>query len=302
MGWGNPAKCLDSPRRRGSGRARHSFVETGRARNSGEQRPARAVPSQGQPCPAAPRPGHPLPSPRSHWNRAPSARKSSPRRDPRLLPSDSVCCRGEPAFAAGGNGGTGRRRARGTRKLGTKTLAGRVTGPRAGSGGRWRSRKQLCGEGGQRRGPPTPPRLSVPGLCRRPVCAKPLAASGWPCVFVARIRGLCWGFECILACGRPLLPRRLFGGSSSGSGPRFQAVSAGGGGWGWLRWVVGGPPGAAGRGATGVLWATSPKEGNQVERVSVRALALWLSGRHRIDWGVVVTRMQGDCPLGKVHG
>lgn len=29
---------------------------------------------------------------------------------------------------------------------------------------------------------------------------------------------------------------------------------------------------------------------------------LWLSGRHRIDWGVVVTRMQGDCPLGKVHG
>lgn len=169
-----------------------------------------AVPSQGQPCPAAPRPGHPLPSPRSHWNRTPSARKSSPRRDPRLLPSDSVCCRGENAFAAGGTGGIGRRRARGTRKWGTKTLAGRATGPRAGSGGRWRSRKQLCGEGGQRRGPPTPPRLSVPGRCRRPVCAKPLAASGWPCAFVARVRGLCWGFECISACGRPLLPAPAF--------------------------------------------------------------------------------------------
>lgn len=49
-GWGNPAKCLDSPRRRGSGRARHSFVEAGRAPKSGKQRPARAVPSQGQPC------------------------------------------------------------------------------------------------------------------------------------------------------------------------------------------------------------------------------------------------------------
>ena len=136
------------------------------------------------------------------------------------------------------------------------------------------SGKQLRGEGGPRRGPPTRPRLPDPGGCRSSVCAKPLTASGWPCVLVARIQEPCAGLECMPARGRPLLPAPAFGGPSSRPGPRFQAIYAGGGAWGLLPWMVGGPPGAAGRGATGVPWATSPEEGNEAGRVGVRASTL----------------------------
>lgn len=241
-----------------------------------------AVPSQGQPCPAAPRPGHPLPSPRSHWNRAPSAGKSSPRRDPRLLPSGSACRRGERAFAAGGTGGFGQRRSRGTRKWGTKTLAGRVTGarrcrgPRAGSEGARGAASSCAGRAGS--GVDRPPRRGCPCQSRwRPL--------GGPLCWLRASKGCAGDSTVYQRMGALCSLRPLFGGSSSGPAPRFRAVSAGGGGWGRLRWVVGGPPGTAGRGATGVLWATLPKEGNQAQRVSVPALALWLSGRQGIDWG-----------------
>lgn len=114
-------------------------------RSSGEQRPAGAV---------SPRPGHPLPLPRSH----PELR--SPRRDPRTQPPSRACCRGEPAFAAGGTGGIEQRRA-GHQEVGTENprreSRGRAAlpGPRAGSGGRWRSGGLQRGEGVPRRGPPT---------------------------------------------------------------------------------------------------------------------------------------------------
>lgn len=148
-----------------------------------------------------------------------------------------------------------------------------------------------------------PPRRGCPCLAAvADLCAKPLAASGWPSVLVARIQGLCGGFDCISARGRPLLPAPAFRRFQLRPSPQVSGCLCRWRGWGRLRWVVGGPHGTAGRGATGVLWATLPTEGNQGEIVSVRALALWLSGRHRIDWGGVVTRMQGNCPLGKVHG
>lgn len=181
-------------------------------RPSGKQRPARAVPSR----PAVP----------SHASRAQRLR------DPGILcllpfplnrapgaPAKAVlagtlgCCRrGAPAVEVsapspqGAPVAFGQRRSRGTRKWGTKTLAGRVTGARRcrapararrAPGG---AASSCAGRAGQRCGPPTPPRLSVP---------EPLAASAALCV-AARIQGLCGGFDCISKHGRSLLPAPAF--------------------------------------------------------------------------------------------
>ena len=157
---------------------------------------------------------------------------------------------------------------------GRKPLPGERRAPvraREGAGGAASSCAGRAGSGVDR-----PPRRGCPCLAAvADLCARsrwrPL---GGPVCSLRASEGCAGGSSVYQRVGALCSPRRLFGGSCSGSGPKFQAVSAGGWGWGWLRWVVGGPPGAAGRGATGVLWATSPKEGNQVERVSVRALAL----------------------------
>lgn len=124
----------------------------------------RAEPSLGQPCPAAPRPGHPLPSPRFH----PESR--SPRRDPRAQPPVRARCRGEPALAAGGTSGVEQRPA-GYKEVGAENprreSRGRAAlpGPRAGSGGRWRSCELQRGEGGPRRRPPTGGGRLRPAAC-----------------------------------------------------------------------------------------------------------------------------------------
>lgn len=92
---------------------------------------------------------------------------------------------------------------------GRKPLPGERRAParaREGAGGAASSCAGRAGSGVDR-----PPRRGCPCLAAvADLCARsrwrPL---GGP-VFVARIRGLCWGFECISACGRPLLPAPAF--------------------------------------------------------------------------------------------
>lgn len=197
--------------------------------------------------------------------RAPSQAQASGSQRPRdpgilclLAPSRNRAprarCKGEPAFAAGDR--WRRTKERGdTRKWGPKTPgargasgagARRCLGPRAGSGGRWRSGERQRGEGGPRCGPPTRQRLQAPGRFRRSACAKPPGPLGDS---VCLLRAFTSG-ECPSSRGRPGLPRTGFGWSqlrAQAPDLRLSMQIAG-----LLPWVTGGPTVAAGGGATGV--------------------------------------------------
>uniref|UniRef100_A0A9L0S726 Interferon regulatory factor 1 n=1 Tax=Equus caballus TaxID=9796 RepID=A0A9L0S726_HORSE len=150
-----------------------------------EQRPAGAVPSPDQRAQQPRDPGILCLLPAPTRNRAPRAGTAAPAAPgPSGAAAGSRRCRGEPPSLRWGPVASNKG-APGTRKWGPKTPAGRVSGarrclgPRAGSGGRWRSGERQRGEGGPRLGPPSRPRLLASGRCRRSVCAKPPGVSGW---------------------------------------------------------------------------------------------------------------------------
>lgn len=195
----------------------------------------------------------------------------------------------------------------GTRKWGPKTPGRRVAGarrclgPRAVSGGRWRSGERQRGEGGPRRGPPTRQRLQACGGFLRSVCAKLPGASRWPGVFVARIHKPCRELQCTSARGRSVFPKAAFGGPSSAPRPQVSGYLckrrglglAALGGWRTC-W-------SCGRRRHRCFLGHFAEEGSQAGRVCVPASVLWLSGRRRIDGGRGrMPRVQGDClPFGK---
>lgn len=174
----------------------------------------RAEPSQGQPCPVAPRPGHPLPSPRSH----PESR--APRRDPRAQPPVRACCRGEPAFAAGGTSGVEQRPA-GHEEVGAENprreSRGRAALPGPPRGLRRALEERRAAARGGRAAAWTAHwrRLPAPGRFLRSVCVKPPGASGWRGMSVARIQSGAGNSDVGLRVGAPCSSRR--------SQLRFQA-------------------------------------------------------------------------------
>lgn len=213
------------------------------------------------------------------------------RRDPRAPLPDSACCRGEHTFSAGGIGGVEQRRA-GHKEVGTENPS-RESGGRAALPGSRRGlrraleeRRAAAPDGGRREGRRTAAWTAYPAKVAgaRPlsqICVREAAGGLWVAL-------VCWlrastGLECTSARGRPVLLASAICGPSSRTGPRFQAVYAGGGVWGLLTRVAGGSPRAPGGGATGVPWATKPEEGSLAGMVSVLAFALWLLGRCRIE-------------------